>query len=216
MAAAVPSFDKAAAGANTVAREFLKGPKKLLIGGKWIEAKSGKTFETVNPANEEVLGLVAGGDKADVDEAVRTARKTFEEGKWASMGPHQRARHLCTIAQLIEAHGEELAELITLDNGKPIVESRVEVDRTTETFRYCAGWSAKFYGETNPSSSEFFNCTLREPIGVCGQIITLNGLPISWKVAPALAFANTLVLKRAEQTPLPDLYTQIKSVYKKL
>jgi len=206
MAAAVPSIDSAAAGANTAIREFLKdSPKKLLIGGKWIAAKSGKTFETINPANEEVLGLVAEGDSADVDEAVKAARKAFETGKWPSMGPHQRARYLFTIADLIESHADELAELITLDNGKPIGESILEVGRTADTFRYYAGWATKFYGETNPSNPGIFNYTLREPIGVCGQIIPWNGplVTISWKIAPALAFGNTLVLKPAEQTPLP-------------
>ena len=188
--------------------EFLgSGPKKLLIGGKWAASKSGKTFETINPATEEVLALVAEGDKGDIDEAVKAARKAFEEGKWPALGPHQRARHLFRIAELIEAHGDELAELITLDNGKPIGESLSEVARTAETFRYYGGWAAKIYGETNPSDPGFFNYTLREPIGVCGQIIPWNGplSAISWKVAPALACGNTVVLKPAEQTPLPAL-----------
>jgi phenylacetaldehyde dehydrogenase len=106
MAAAVPSIDSAAAGANVQVREFLKGsPKKLLIGGKWVAARSGKTFEAINPANEEVLGLVAEGDQADVDDAVRVARKAFETGKWPSMGPHQRARYLFKIADLIPLGG---------------------------------------------------------------------------------------------------------------
>jgi len=208
MAAAVPSIESAAAGANADVRGFLKGsPKQLLIDGKWGAARSGKTFETINPANEEALALVAEGDKADVDEAVRAARRAFETGKWPSMGPHQRARYLFRIAELIEANTEELAELITLDNGKPIGESVIEVGRTAETFRYYGGWSTKFYGETNPSDPGFFNYTLREPIGVCGQIIPWNGplATISWKVAPALAFGNTLVLKPAEQTPLPAI-----------
>lgn len=206
MAAAVSPIESAAAGANAAVREFLKdSPKKLLIDGKWVSSKSGKTFETINPANEEVLGLAAEGDKADVDEAVKAARKAFEAGKWPSMGPHKRARYLFTIADLIEAHADELAELITLDNGKPISESTIEVGRTADTFRYYAGWATKFYGETNPSDPGIFNYTLREPIGVCGQIIPWNGplATISWKVAPALAFGNTLVLKPAEQTPLP-------------
>jgi acyl-CoA reductase-like NAD-dependent aldehyde dehydrogenase len=206
MAAAVPSIESAAAGATAAARKFLTGaPKKLLIDGKWVAAKSGKTFETINPANEEVLGLVAEGDKADVDEAVKAARKAFESGKWHSMGPHQRARYLFTIADLIESHTDELAELVTLDNGKPIGEAIIEVGRTVDTFRYYAGWSTKFYGETNPSDPGIFNYTLREPIGVCGQIIPWNGplATISWKIAPALAFGNTLILKPAEQTPLP-------------
>jgi len=207
-AAAVPSIESAAAGATAAARQFLQGPpKKLLIGGKWVAAKSGKTFETINPANEEVLGLVAEGDKADVDEAVIAARKAFETGKWPSMGPHQRARYLFKIADLVEAHTDELAELVTLDNGKPIGESIIEVGRTVDTFRYYAGWATKFYGETNPSDPGVFNYTLREPIGVCGQIIPWNGplATISWKVAPALAFGNTLILKPAEQTPLPAI-----------
>src|ERR1700722_17425024 len=117
MAAAVPSIESAAAGANAHVLGFLKGsPKKLLIDGKWVAARSGKTFETINPANEEALALVAEGDKADVDQAVKAARKAFEAGKLPSMGPHQRARYLFRIAELIEANTEELAELITLDN----------------------------------------------------------------------------------------------------
>jgi acyl-CoA reductase-like NAD-dependent aldehyde dehydrogenase len=203
--AAITSIKSAAAGANAAAHKFLNdSPKKLLIGGRWIAAKSGKTFETVNPANEEVLALVAEGDKADVEEAVRAARKAFETGKWPSMGPHQRARYLFTIADLIERHADQLAELITLDNGKPLAESIIEVGRTADTFRYYAGWATKSYGETNPSDPGMFNYTLREPVGVCGQIIPWN-VPlatISWKIAPALAFGNTLILKPAEQTPL--------------
>jgi acyl-CoA reductase-like NAD-dependent aldehyde dehydrogenase len=208
MAAAAPSVERAAAGANTAARDFLqRAPKKLLIGGKWVSARSGATFETINPANEEVLALVAEGDKADIDEAVKAARKAFENGKWPSSGPHQRARYLLKIADLIESHADEFAELITLDNGKPISEAVIEVGRTADTFRYYAGWATKFYGETNPSEPGMFNYTLREPIGVCGQIIPWNGplATISWKVAPALAFGNTLVLKPAEQTPLPAI-----------
>lgn len=193
---------------NSAVLQFLhSSPKKLLIGGKWVSARSGKTFETINPANEEVLALVAEGDRADVDEAVRAARKAFEEGQWSRVSPHQRARYLLKIADLVEQHGEELAELITLDNGKPISESVSEVARTAETFRYYAGWATKIYGETNPSGPEFFNYTLREPVGVCGQIIPWNGplSTISWKVAPALVCGNTVVLKPAEQTPLPAL-----------
>lgn len=209
MAAAVASLERAAHGTRSRAvLEFLAdSPKQLLINGKWVPAKSGKTFATINPANEEVLALVAEGDKADVDEAVKAARKAFEEGQWPGMSPHQRARYLFKIADLIEAHGEELAELITLENGKPITESDAEVVRTVDAFRYYAGWATKFYGETNPSDPGFFNYTLREPVGVCGQIIPWNGplSAISWKVGPALAFGNTLILKPAEQTPLVAL-----------
>jgi acyl-CoA reductase-like NAD-dependent aldehyde dehydrogenase len=205
--AATPSVEIAARGAKQSAVfEFLKsGPKKLLIGGKWVASKSGKTFETVNPANEEVLALVAEGDKADVDEAVKAARKAFEEGKWAKLGPHQRARTLFKIADAIDAHADELAELESLDNGKPLSQARaIDIPAAAETFRYYAGWCSKIYGETNPSDPSMFNYTLREPVGVCGQIIPWNFplLMAAWKVAPALACGNTTILKPAEQTPL--------------
>jgi acyl-CoA reductase-like NAD-dependent aldehyde dehydrogenase len=208
--AASPSIESAARGAkNPAALEFLKsGPKKLLIGGKWVAAKSGKTFETLNPANEEVLAIVAEGDKADVDEAVKHARKALEHGKWGTMGPHQRTRCLLKIADLIEQHAEELAELETLDNGKAIFESKnIDIPGAAETFRYYAGWASKIYGETNPSDPDMFSFTLREPVGVCGQIIPWNFplLMASWKIAPALACGNVVILKPAEQTPLTAL-----------
>jgi aldehyde dehydrogenase (NAD+) len=209
MAAAVPSVEKAASGVTSSAvLDFLKRPKQLLIGGKWVPAKSGKTFETVNPANEEVLALVAEGDKADVDEAVKAARKAFDEGSWPAMGPHQRARLMFKIADLIEQHGEELALLETLDNGKPLTFSRgFDIPASAETFRYYAGWVTKIYGETNPFDPAFFNYTLREPVGVCGQIIPWNFplLMAAWKLGPALACGNTVILKPAEQTPLSAL-----------
>jgi acyl-CoA reductase-like NAD-dependent aldehyde dehydrogenase len=210
MAAAVaPAVERAAAGAkNQAALEFLRKPKMLLIGGKWTPAKSGKTFETINPANEEVLALVAEGDKADVDEAVKAARKAFEESRWPRLNPHQRARVLYKIAELIERHADELAEIETLDNGKAVTQARaIDVAGAAETFRYYAGWCTKIYGETNPSDSSMFNYTLREPVGVCGQIIPWNFplLMACWKVAPALACGNTVILKPAEQTPLSAL-----------
>src|SRR5579862_4964220 len=194
---------------KTAIPDFLKAsPKKLLIGGKWVAAKSGKTFETLNPATEEVLALVAEGDKADVDEAVKHARKAYEEGKWPNLSPHARTRFLLQIADLIEKHADELAELETLDNGKPLWESRnIDIPGAAETFRYYAGWSTKIYGETNPSDPSFFNYTLREPVGVCGQIIPWNFplLMAAWKLGPALACGNTVILKPAEQTPLTAL-----------
>lgn len=209
MAAASISVERAAAGAkNSAVIDFLRKPKQLLIGGKWVAAKSGKTFETINPANEEVLSLVAEGDKADVDEAVKAARKAFEEGKWSKLGPHQRARYLFKIADLIEAHGEELAELETLDNGKPLTfSSAFDIPAAAETFRYYGGWVTKIYGETNPSDPAFFNYTLREPVGVCGQIIPWNFplLMAAWKLGPALACGNAVILKPAEQTSLTAL-----------
>ncbi len=209
MAAATVSVERAAAGArNSAALDFLKKPKRLLIGGKWVAPKSGPTFETVNPANEEVLALIAEGDKADVDEAVKAARKASDEGRWPSMGPHERARLMFKIAELIDAHADELAELETLDNGKPLTFSRgFDIPASAETFRYYGGWVTKIYGETNPSDPAFFNYTLREPVGVCGQIIPWNFplLMAAWKLGPALACGNTVILKPAEQTPLTAL-----------
>jgi acyl-CoA reductase-like NAD-dependent aldehyde dehydrogenase len=209
MAAATVSVERAASGArNSAALDFLRKPKLLMIGGKWVPAKSGKTFETINPSNEEVLALIAEGDKADVDLAVKAARKALEEGEWSKIGPHQRARYLFKIAELIDSHADELAEIETLDNGKPLTFSRgFDVPAAAETFRYYGGWVTKIYGETNPSDPAFFNYTLREPVGVCGQIIPWNFplLMAAWKLGPALACANTVILKPAEQTPLTAL-----------
>src|SRR6202167_4886923 len=210
MASASATLESATRGAkSSAALEFLKSsPKKLLINGKWVPSKSGKTFETLNPANEEVLALIAEGDKADIDEAVKAARKALEDGKWATMRPHDRARALFKIADLIEQHAEELAELETLDNGKSIFESKnIDIPGAAETFRYYGGFATKIYGETNPSDPSLFNFTLREPVGVCGQIIPWNFplLMASWKIAPALACGNTVILKPAEQTPLTAL-----------
>src|SRR5271167_2156914 len=208
MAAAVPSIERAASGVTSSAVPgFLRKPKQLLIGGKWVPAKSGKTFETINPANEEVLALAAEGDKADVDEAVKVARKAYEDGKWSKIGPHQRARYLLKIADLIEQNADELATLETLNNGMAISLARGMVAGAVDTFRYYAGWSTKIYGETNPSDPSMFNYTLREPVGVCGQIIPWNGpiAMLAWKVAPALACGNVSILKPAEQTPLTAL-----------
>ncbi len=209
MAVGTISLERAAHGVkNTAALDFLRAPKKLLIGGKWVTAKSGKTFETINPANEEPLALIAEGDKADIDEAVKAARKAFDHGKWPSMGPHQRARYLYKLADLIEEHADELATLESLDNGKALTQARaIDVAGAAETFRYYGGWSTKIYGETNPSDPAMFNYTLREPVGVCGQIIPWNFplLMAAWKIAPALACGNTVILKPAEQTPLTAL-----------
>ena len=193
---------------NNPAFEFLHDiPKQLLIAGEWVPARSGKTFPTINPATEEELATVAEGDAPDVDSAVRAAREVFENGPWPRITPRQRTKYLLKIGELVQKHADELAHVITLDNGKPISEARNEVARTAEVFIYYAGWATKICGETNPSDPSLFNYTLREPLGVCGQIIPWNG-PLSmvaWKVAPALACGNTVVLKPAEQTPLPAL-----------
>jgi len=207
MAAAVPSIERAARGVTSSAvLDFLKKRKELLIGGKWVPAKSGKTFETVNPANEEVLALAAEGDKADVDEAVKAARKALD-GKWSTISPHQRSGYLLKIADLIEKHAEELGTLESLNNGMAISLAKGMASGAADTFRYYAGWATKIYGETNPSDPSMFNYTLREPVGVCGQIIPWNG-PIAmfaWKIAPALACGNVSIIKPAEQTPLTAL-----------
>ncbi len=190
-------------------KEWLAKPKKLLlIDGQWVDAVSGKTFETRNPATDEVLARVAEGGKEDIDRAVKAARKAFETGPWRKLSTSHRARLLLKLADLLEKHAEEFAELETLDNGKPINEARhVDVPQAIETFRYYAGWATKLEGETINANSNFFNYTLREPIGVVGQIIPWNFplLMAAWKLGPALACGNTLVLKPAEQTPLTAL-----------
>jgi phenylacetaldehyde dehydrogenase len=192
-------------------QEFLSRPRKLLIGGEWVEAKSGKTFETYNPANGEVLAQVAEGDRADIDQAVAAARKAFETGLWPDMSPAERGRLLWKLSDLIEQNHEELAELETLDNGKPVLFSRiVDVPTARDVFRYMAGWATKVEGTTIPISmpgAQYFAYTLREPVGVVGQIIPWN-FPLimaSWKLAPALAVGCTCILKPAEQTPLTAL-----------
>src|SRR5438445_3449945 len=194
---------------QSAVERFVGAPvRKMLIDGKWVEAASGKKFETVNPATGQVLARVAEGDKEDIDRAVRAARRAFDDGKWARMNPTERQRLLLRIAEIGRANGDELAQLETLDNGKPLMESRhVDIPASAETFRYYAGWVNKIYCETNPSAAAFFNFTLREPVGVCGQIIPWNFplLMCAWKLAPALACGNTSVLKPAEQTPLSAL-----------
>src|SRR6516164_1825934 len=191
--------------------EFVAKPRKMLIGGKWVEAVSGKTFETYNPATGEVLAHVAEGDKQDIDLAVKAARRAFESGPWPAMSPSERGRLLWKLADLVDRHNEELAELETLDNGKPVSFSRiVDVPTASDAFRYYAGWATKVEGSTIPISTpgtKYLAFTVREPVGVTGQIIPWN-FPLimaSMKLAPALAVGCTCVLKPAEQTPLTAL-----------
>jgi acyl-CoA reductase-like NAD-dependent aldehyde dehydrogenase len=190
--------------------DFLAGaPKRLLIGGRWEEAASGKSFSTHNPATGEELTVVAEGDAVDVDRAVRAARRAFEAGPWPSMTALERSRLIWRLADLIEERAELFAELETLDNGKPITAARRDdVGGTVDYFRYFAGWPSRIEGATVPVSiPDAFAYTLRQPIGVCGQIIPWN-YPLSmaaWKLAPALAAGCTMVLKPAEQTPLTAL-----------
>jgi acyl-CoA reductase-like NAD-dependent aldehyde dehydrogenase len=181
---------------------------RLLIDGNWTEALSGKTFQTVDPATEEVLAEVAEADSGDVDLAVAAARTALEDGSWGTMDARDRGRALLRLAALIDEHRQELARLETLDNGKPVGETaNVDVPQTIETFEYYAGWADKIHGETIPVSGPFFNYTRREPVGVVGQIIPWNFplLMAAWKLAPALACGNTVILKPAEQTPLTAL-----------
>ena len=183
-------------------------PGKLFINGKWVDSVSGKTFGTINPATEEVITSVAEGDKADIDLAVTAARKAFEEGPWRKTDARDRGRILLRIMDLIEKNKEELALLETLDNGKPISETtNADLPLVIDCLLYYAGWADKIHGETIPVRGEFFNYTLREPVGVVGQIIPWNFplLMAAWKIAPALACGNTVVLKPAEQTPLTAL-----------
>src|SRR5271166_204514 len=191
--------------------EFLRQPRKMLIGGEWVEAASGKTFDTYNPATAEVLAKVAEGDREDIERAVRAARKAFDEGPWPEMLPAERARLLWKIADLIDEHHEELAELETLDNGKPLLFSRiVDVPTCAAHFRYMAGCAPRIEGTTIPISmpgAKYLAYTVREPVGVVGQIIPWN-FPLimaALKMAPALAAGCTVVLKPAEQTPLTAL-----------
>jgi phenylacetaldehyde dehydrogenase len=194
---------------NKRANEFLSSPRKMLINGKWVEASSGKTFATYNPATGEELVQVAEGDKADIDKAVAAARKAFDEGPWRKMTPNMRTKLLWRLSELVAANADALAELETLDNGKALAMSKaVDVHHTAEQFQYMAGWATKIDGRTfTPSSPGHIGYTLREPAGVCGQIIPWNFplLMAAWKLAPALACGNTVVLKPAEQTPLTAL-----------
>lgn len=181
---------------------------RLWIGGKWIPAESGRTFETLNPATEEVIVRVAEGGESDMDRAAKAARKAFEAGPWPKMKSSEREKILRRIADLIRSHKEDLATLETLDSGKPIQNSRsIDIPAAAEAFGYYAGWADKLTGETIPADPEYFSYTLREPLGVIGAITPWN-FPLciaAQKVAPALAAGNTVILKPAEQTPLTAL-----------
>ncbi len=182
---------------------------ECFIGGRWVPSSDGKTFPTINPASEDVIAEIAFGTAEDVNNAVRVARDAFEHGEWSRLSARARGRLLYRLAELIEEHAEELAALETLDNGKPLRNSReVNLPLTVETFRYFAGYADKVYGQTIPVPGDYFSYTRREPVGVVGQIIPWNFpmLMVAWKWAPALAAGCTLVLKPAEQTPLTALH----------
>lgn len=181
---------------------------KLLINGEFVDALSGKEFETLNPSTGEVLAHVAEADQADVDRAVKAARTAFEEGPWSRINARERGRLLYKLTQLVADHADELALIDTLDNGKPIRETtHVDLPLVIDCLGYYAGWADKIEGETIPVNGPFLNYTLKEPVGVVGQIIPWNFpmLMAAWKLGPALATGCTVVLKPAEQTPLSAL-----------
>ena len=188
--------------------KFVSGSRKLLIDGQWVEAASGKTFPVYNPATGEVLANVAEGDKEDIDRAVKAARRAFETGPWSKMAPTERGQLLYRLADLIEKNADEFAQLESLDNGKPLTVARAaDVPLTIDHFRYMAGWATKIEGNTIPIPGQYFSYTLRQPIGVVGQIIPWNFplLMAAWKLGAALTVGCTVVLKPAEQTPLSAL-----------
>src|SRR5438876_2252056 len=193
---------------------FLEKPRKMLINGNWVDAVSGKTFPSYDPSTGEVLATIAEGDRADIDRAVKAARKAFDSGPWRKMSASERGRLIWKLADLIDQHLEEVAFLESLDNGKPLTVARAaDVPLAAELFRYMAGWATKLEGNTIPLSvpytpnAKYLSYTLREPVGVVGQIIAWNFplLMAAWKLGPALASGCTVVLKPAEQTPLSAL-----------
>ncbi len=195
------------------ANQFLSRTHRLFIGGQWVESQSGLTFDVLNPATGSVISKVARGNSADVDLAVKAARKAFE-GPWSKMTSSERGKIIWKLADLLEQNLTEFAELETIDNGKPLGVSKfADVPLAVDMFRYMAGWTTKIEGSTIPVSvptapgAEFLSYTHREPVGVVGQIIPWNFplLMAAWKLAPALAAGCTIILKPAEETPLSAL-----------
>jgi acyl-CoA reductase-like NAD-dependent aldehyde dehydrogenase len=184
-----------------------RGEWKLLINGELVDAAGGQTFETYNPATNEVLTRVAQAGKEDVDRAVAAARAAFEGGKWPRTSAARRAGMLMKVAEIMRSRFDELARLEVLNNGKAISQAKGELTQAIEDFEFYAGAATKVMGQTIPVPGTFFNYTVREPIGVCAQIVPWN-YPImmaAWKLAPALAAGNTIVLKPASATPLTAL-----------
>ena len=170
------------------ASAFLSGPHRLLIGGEWVEARSGKTFDVFDPATGQMVAKVAEGDAADIDAAVAAARRAFEEGPWPRMSPSERGKLLWRLADVLEARKQEFAEIESLDNGKPIRDAlAADLPGSYEIMRNMAGWATKLNGETiainAPGDRHAY--TLREPVGVVGQIIPWNFPPMmargSWR-----------------------------------
>lgn len=208
MATATRSAPRRTAPAPRIKMPKIKSQEPMLIAGKWVGSASGKTFPTINPATGETICQVAEADKADVDLAVKAARKSFDEGPWSRMNASERGRLMHKLADLIERDAHDLAALESLDNGKPFKDAlNIDVPLTVKCYRYYAGWADKIHGKTIPVEGPFFCYTRHEPIGVVGQIIPWN-FPLlmqAWKWGPALATGCTMVLKPAEQTPLTAL-----------
>jgi len=184
------------------------GPTQLFINNKFVDAVSGKTFETENPSTGSIITKVAEADKKDVDIAVKAATSAFYEGQWSKMDARDRGRLLYKLADLMEKHKEELARIESLDNGKPYSEAfHADLALSIDCFRYYAGWADKLQGKTIPIRGDYFCYTRHEPIGVIAQIIPWNFplLMLSWKLAMGLSTGNTVVVKVAEQTPLSAL-----------
>ncbi|GAB2289533.1 hypothetical protein Dimus_023843 [Dionaea muscipula] len=182
---------------------------KLLINGDFVDAASGKTFPTLDPRTGEEIARVAEGEAEDINRAVSAARKAFDDGPWPKMTPYERSKIMLRFADLVEQHTDELAALETWDNGKPFQQARKEeLPMVVRLFRYYAGWPDKIHGLTVPADGNHHVQILHEPIGVAGQIIPWNFplIMFAYKVGPALACGNTIVLKSAEQTPLTALY----------
>jgi acyl-CoA reductase-like NAD-dependent aldehyde dehydrogenase len=193
---------------NEAAQKFLAEPKQLLVGGKWVDSASGKTFATIDPATGEEIGQVALAGVEDVDRAVTAAREAFDDGRWCNLDPRKRMKVLLDAADAIERNAQAIAQIDTLDNGKPVAFAMGEAIHAAQVFRYFAGWTDKVFGETIPSGPNQFIYSLREAVGVCGQIIPWNfpTAMAAWKLAPALAFGNSTILKPAEETPLSALF----------
>lgn len=201
-------------GAAAAVEELITPPVQIsytqhLINGKFVDAASGKTFPVYDPRTAQVIAHVAEGDAEDINRAVAAARKAFDEGPWPKMTPYERSLILLRFADLVEKHNDELAALETWNNGKPYEQSaKSEIPYLARLFRYYAGWADKIHGLTVPADGNYHVQTLHEPIGAVGQILPWN-FPLilfAWKVGPALACGNTIVLKTAEQTPLTALY----------
>jgi acyl-CoA reductase-like NAD-dependent aldehyde dehydrogenase len=179
-----------------------------LIGGRWVDSASGRTTVLVDPAHNQPIAEVAAGDAAEVEVAVAAARSAFDEGPWPRMAASQRGRYLLRLAALIERNADELAHLESLNNGKPIRESsRIDVPLAADCFEYFAGYATKLTGHTLPVPGDFLAYTLRQPVGVVAAITPFNFplLLAAWKLAPALAFGNTVVIKPSPETPLTTL-----------